>query len=30
MSAIDLHARPSPDYVIKLAEAQGVLAQAAA
>jgi phosphoadenosine phosphosulfate reductase len=30
MSAIDLHARPSSDYVIKLAEAQGVLAQAAA
>ena len=30
MSAIDLHARPSPGYVIKLAEAQGVLAQAAA
>jgi phosphoadenosine phosphosulfate reductase len=30
MSAIDLHARPSADYVIKLAEAQGVLAQAAA
>jgi len=30
MSAIDLHARPSSEYVIKLAEAQGVLAQAAA
>jgi len=30
MSAIDLHARPSSDYVIKLAEAQSVLSQAAA
>ena len=30
MSAIELHARPSSDYVIKLAEAQNVLAQAAA
>jgi len=30
MNAIELHARPSSDYVIKLAEAQGVLAQAAA
>jgi phosphoadenosine phosphosulfate reductase len=30
MSAIDLHARPSSDYVIKLAEAKNVLAQAAA
>jgi phosphoadenosine phosphosulfate reductase len=30
MSAIDLHARPSSDYVIKLAEARAVLSQAAA
>ena len=30
MSAIDLNARPSSQYVVKLAEAQGVLAQAAA
>jgi phosphoadenosine phosphosulfate reductase len=30
MKAVELHARPSSDYVIKLAEAQGVLAQAAA
>jgi phosphoadenosine phosphosulfate reductase len=30
MSAIDLHARPSSDYVIKLAEAKNVLSQAAA
>ena len=30
MSAIELHAHPSSDYVIKLAEAQNVLAQAAA
>ena len=30
MSAIEIHAHPSSDYVIKLAEAQGVLAQAAA
>lgn len=30
MSAIDLYARPSSDYVIKLAEARAVLSQAAA
>jgi len=30
MSAIDLHARPSSDYIIKLAEARAVLSQAAA
>ncbi len=30
MNAIALHAHPSSDYVIKLAEARGVLAQAAA